>query len=477
MPRKAGMGVSKSHYDIVVVGAGPAGMAAATLAAEHGARVLLLDEQNLAGGLIYRAVSRQSLQDAKILGPEYYQGQVLINELASSDVEHVPGATVWQVTADRQLGVSVDGSAQLISADEIILATGAQERPFPIPGWTLPGVMGAGGAQVLLKSSGLAMQGAVFAGSGPLLYLIAHQYLQAGIAIRAILDTSPKGNSLRALPHLPAALMRMGLLRKGHAWKSALRAAGIAFIAHVQNLQCQGEEALRRVDYQRDGAWHHIDTPTLFLHQGVVPNNNLAMAAGCDHRWSGSQLCWHAVTDIWFQSNLPGIAIAGDGGTIHGAQAAQLQGQIAALGALVRCAKLSATKSRQLAQPYRRELAAEQRIRPFLDALFRPARQFRIPADDSTMVCRCEEVTAAQVRDTAAQQGIGPNQLKGMTRSAMGPCQGRFCGLTLCELIAESRNVPVSEVGPLRLRAPIKPLRLNELAALTQRADGNGTGE
>jgi len=230
----------KDHYDIAVVGAGPAGMAAATVAAAHGAAVVLFDEQGEAGGQIYRRLASQTIKDQNILGSDYYAGQELVSELGSSGAEHVTGATVWQVSPEREIGISSEGSARLLSASQVILATGAQERPFPVPGWTLPGVMTAGGAQVMLKSSGLAVPDAVFAGSGPLLYLIAYQYMKAGIPIRAILDTTPRVNALRALPHLPSALLSIGALMKGRRWIASLRAAGIPFIKHVENLLCYG---------------------------------------------------------------------------------------------------------------------------------------------------------------------------------------------------------------------------------------------
>ncbi len=455
------------HYQIAVIGAGPAGMAAATVAAAHGATVLLLDEQPRAGGQIYRGVAEQTISDRTILGVDYYKGRGLVGELAASDVEHVGGATVWQVSAEREIGVSKDGVARLVSADRVIIATGAQERPFPIPGWTLPGVINVGGAQVLLKSSGLAVADAVFVGTGPLLYLVAYHYLKAGIPICAILDTAPWRNSLAALPHLPAALITLGALMKGRRWIARLKQSGIPFIKGVTALRLLGDEAVAGVEYRHRGSWRKIDTAHVFLHQGVVPNVNLAMAAGCAHRWSEAQLCWHAVTDAWADSSVPGIAIAGDGVGIGGARASEYRGRIAGLNALHQCGRLDIGERDRLAQPFQRALAGEMRMRPFLDALFRPPKQFRIPIDDATIVCRCEEVPAARVRESVGLGCSGPNQLKSFSRCGMGPCQGRFCGLTVSEMIAEARGVSVSEVGAMRIRPPVKPLMLGELADLT----------
>ncbi len=466
----------KDQYDIAVIGAGPAGMAAATAAASHGATVLLLDEQGEAGGQIYRRVASQKLKDHTILGPDYYAGQTLVSELASSGAEHVTGATVWQVSPEREIGISREGTAQLLTADQVILATGAQERPFPVPGWTLPGVMSAGGAQILLKSSGLAEPDAVFAGTGPLLYLLAYQYMKAGIAIRAILDTTPRRNALRALPHLPAALLSLDALLKGRRWIASLRAAGIPFIRYVKDLKIEGTDCVTGVDYRLGKRWRRLEAKNIFLHQGVVPNTNLAMAAGCTHHWSSAQLCWHAQTDNWAETDVPGIAIAGDGVAIGGARAAEYLGRIAAYGALHRCGYLETAERDRLAAPVRKSLKREMHLRPFLDALFQPPKHMRIPADNATIVCRCEEVPAALIRESVELGCVGPNQLKSFSRCGMGPCQGRFCGLTVSEMIAEIRGVPVSQVGSLRLRPPVKPLLLGELADLAAET-GSSAGD
>ncbi len=402
-----------------------------------------------------------------MLGTEYYSGRKLVERLQSSTVDYLNGVTVWQVSPEREIGISRDGRARLITADQIIIATGAQERPFPVPGWTLPGVINAGAAQILLKSSGVVISGAVFIGTGPLLYLIAYQYLQAGVPIKAILDTTPRSNYYRALRHLPGALSNVGDLIKGRQWQKQIRAASIPFFSGINDIKLRGETAVQSIEYRHRGKLQQLDAENVFLHQGIVPNNNLAAATGCRHIWNNARLCWQADTSDWLESDIPNIAIAGDGGEIGGAVAAELSGRVAALGAVYRCRKIDKTVRDRDAGPLFKVLAKEHRIRPFLDALFRPCDEFRIPADDATITCRCEEVTAGEVRDAVFQGCMGPNQLKSFTRCGMGPCQGRLCGLTVSEIIAQSRNVPVTDVGAWRLRPPIKPLMLGELADLT----------
>ncbi len=456
----------KDHYDIAVIGAGPAGMSAASLAAAHGACVVLLDEQMGPGGQIYRDISRQKAADLTILGSDYYRGKVLVDRLAASAVEHVKGASIWQVSAELEIGLTVNGVAHLITAKHIIIATGAQERPFPVAGWTLPGVMNAGAAQILLKSSGIVLPDPIFVGSGPLLYLIAYQYLRAGIKIKAVLDTTPRSNFSASLRPLVASFRQIGQLWKGIGWLRELRRSGTDFVRAVEDVRIIGTDAVTGVEYKKKGTWQQLGTDTVLLHQGVVPNINLAMAAGCVHHWSEMQLCWNAAVDDLGHSSVDGISIAGDGVSIMGADGAETLGQLAAIGALQKLCKLDPHTCLRLAEPLLDIQSRRAPFRRFVDTLYRPAAQFLHPADETTVVCRCEEVTAGEIREAVRLGCKGPNQLKSFTRAGMGPCQGRFCGLTVSTMIANELNLPVSEVGAIRVRAPVKPLELGQLADL-----------
>jgi NADPH-dependent 2,4-dienoyl-CoA reductase/sulfur reductase-like enzyme len=349
-----------------------------------------------------------------------------------------------------------------------MLATGALERPFPIPGWTLPGVMSCGGAQTALKASGLVPDGRlVIAGCGPLLWLIAWQYLNAGVAIEAILDTTPRANWLSALPHLPAFLTSP-YLAKGLKLMRAVRAK-VRIITGIEALRAEGTDKVEAVMYRKDGGEQRIAVDTLLLHQGVVPNINLSNAIGCRHAWDDTQLTWKPETDAWGTTSVAGISVAGDGAGIAGAEAAAERGRIAALGAAQRLGKIdSARRDREAAAP-RATLSRFARGRAFLDVLYRPAKIFRVPEGD-TLACRCEEVSAERIRATVPLGATGPNQMKSFLRCGMGPCQGRLCGLTVAELIADVRGVSMEEVGYYRLRPPVKPISLGELASMPKTA-------
>ena len=461
-------------YDIAVIGAGPAGMAAAATADGLGLATVLIDEQASPGGQIYRNIEGAPLADRAVLGAEYQAGAALAAALRGSGVDYLDTTTVWSVTPENEIGVTRAGAARLMSAKHIVLATGALERPMPLPGWTLPGVMTAGAAQVMLKSAAAVAPGAVFAGCGPLLYLIVGQYLRAGAPVAALIDTTPRINLWRAAPLLPQALAAGGYLAKGLAMMRDIRRAGVPVIRGVDGLAALGEGRLGAVAYSRGGRRATIETEHLFLHQGIVANVNLAMAAGCAHRWDARQLGWRPACDVWGRSSVDGVSIAGDGAGIGGARVAELDGRLAALDVACRLGRIEAAERDSRAAPLHAARRRDLRIRPFLETLYRPADDLRTPLADDVIVCRCEDVTAGDIRAALALGCPGPNQLKAFTRCGMGPCQGRLCGPTVTELIAAERGVPVADVGYYRLRPPVKPVTLGELAGTAPTSDTPG---
>lgn len=456
--------MSLLNIDVAVIGAGAAGMSAAVALAGLGLQVVLLDEQGSPGGQIYRGITLAPLSRRDMLGPDYAHGNTLAQALAASTVRYEKGAAVWQVTRDHQVSYLRDGRLQTVQAKAVLLATGAMERPFPIPGWTLPGVMSAGAAQILLKSSGLApSEPVVLAGCGPLLYLLGWQYLRAGVAIKALVDTTRPEDYWRARRHLFAALRAWPYLRKGLELMRSLRRAGIAHYTGAEQLAVEGSDAASALTFSVGGKTRRVATRCVLLHQGVVPNIQFSQSLRARHLWDEDQLCFSPVIDAWGELDVPGIYVAGDGAGIGGAQAAALQGELAALGIAARLGRLSDAERERHAAPLRTGLEANLRIRPFLDAVYQAREENRIPADE-VMVCRCEEVTAGELRKFVALGCAGPNQAKSFGRCGMGPCQGRMCGLTVTEVIAKARGVSAAEVGYYRIRPPIKPITLGELA-------------
>jgi len=460
-----------SPVDVVVIGAGPAGLAAATTCAHHGLATVVYDEQPSPGGQVYRSVTASPLAKRDILGGEYLHGAELAALFRKSGARYVANATVWSVAAaggSFEIAVSTGRhqarEARLAHARTVVVATGALERPFPIPGWTLPGAMTAGAAQALLKTAGLVPRGRlVLAGSGPLLWLVASQLLQAGVTAQALLDTTPRGRLAQALRFAPAFL-RSPYFARGRDLVRAVRKR-VRVVEYVEALAIEGSGAVGAVRYGTREREETLPADLVLLHQGVVPDVNLASAIGCGLAWDAVGACFAPVVDEWGGSTVPGVYITGDSAGVAGATAAEARGRLAALAIANAHGRIDGSARDRGAEGPRRALAHALRGRRFLDALYRPGDAFRIP-EGATLACRCEEIASATIARVAREGCAGPNQMKTYTRCGMGPCQGRYCGLTVTEIIARETGRSPASVGWLRARFPVKPVSLGEIAAL-----------
>ena len=450
--------------DLVIIGSGPAGMAAACEARALNLSVVLLDEQTAIGGQIYRGIECVPADRLRVLGRDYESGRGLTSNFRNSGARYLGGAAVWNVDSDGTVDYVTNGKADKVIGRYVLIASGAIERPFPISGWTLPGVMGVGAAQILLKGSGALPTGpVVLAGCGPLLYLLAWQYLRAGAAIRALVDTTAPTSYRGAARHWAGALQGWRDLAKGIKLLAAVRYHRVPVFSGCSDLSIEGENRVEGLSFKHRGRPVRVPASLVLLHQGVVPNTQLSWLIGSAHGWNPDQLCWQPVTDAWGRMGETRIYVAGDSRAIVGAQASAVQGRLVALGVAERLGVVTDIARRTA--PLRRQFRRHTHIRPFLDALYRPSNENRIPQANSVVVCRCEEVTAGQVRQYVELGCLGPNQTKAFGRCGMGPCQGRFCGLTVTEIIAQTRGVEPREVGYYRIRPPIKPVMLGDFVA------------
>lgn len=452
--------------DVCVIGAGPAGMKAAVRCAEAGASVTVIDEQPRPGGQIYRAVRENGHPNGDIFGPDYLRGVALVKAFNQAPIKLITQATLWRIDDDNTVYWSQHGKAQKTVAKQVIIATGAIERSFPFSGWTLPGVMTAGACQIMMKTSGLVPKQAVMVGTGPLLYLLAAQMIDAGAPPKAIVDTQQSDSYVKAISYAANAWKGRKYLIKGLGLLAKLRKAGIKRYTGVTDIEAEGSDSVKRLHFQCGGKSISLETETVLAHIGVIPNVQLTRAMGLDHYWDALQVCWKPTLDENNMSSRQGVYIAGDSGGIGGALVAELQGELVALSVLnslsIGDSQHYTSDSAALRQSIQHELA----VRPFLDTLYTPPKQALVPPD-KTIVCRCEEVTAGQIRQHAADGANGINQIKTFTRCGMGPCQGRYCGSTVAHIISDKIGLSMEQVGYYRLRNPIKPLKLGELASLT----------
>jgi NADPH-dependent 2,4-dienoyl-CoA reductase/sulfur reductase-like enzyme len=455
----------KPNYEMLVIGAGPAGMAAAQTAARQGVEVAVIDEQANPGGQIYRNVDSSPLADTDLLGKDYEYGRQLVIGFRQAKLDYVANSSVWYLDRGGELGIVEDSVHRHVSAQRIVIACGAQERPMPFPGWDKPGVMTAGAGQILMKADAmLPQQAPVLVGCGPLLLLLAWQYLQAGVGIRALVDTTPKSGRWAALRHLPAAILASDYLVKGLKLVSAIRRARVPWYRGCTDLIAEGGDRVDAICFSSGGKSHRIETELLLIHQGVIPAQQIAAAADCELDWDPVQQCWQPRLDDWGEASQAGIFVAGDAAGIGGARAAWLSGQLSGLQVAHQLNRLEREQRDRLALPIRKARARHLAIRPFLDAWYRVPDALLAPRDE-TLVCRCEEVTAGEIRALAAIGCSGPNQAKAFSRCGMGPCQGRFCGSTVEQIFAEAAGKSPQQIGRYNLRPPLKPVTLGQLAS------------
>ena len=427
--------MSKHSADLIVVGAGPAGLAAAAEAARLQLRTILLDENSGPGGRIW-------------------QGQPIPLTIPAAVETHY-GAGVWAIEPDLTVFWTEQGTARSVQGRRILLATGTTERPLPVPGWTLPGVMTVGAAQIALKTGGLLPHGNTWiAGQGPLTLLYAAQALRAGGRIAGMIDLSDPAARWRAAPCLASALPDF---RKGLGWMREIRRIPRY---RASSVRAEGNGRLERVTFRIDGKERSEPADLLLLHDGVIPSIQLTGALGCAHVWENGY--WRPLTDAWGATSVPGIAVAGDGAGIAGAEAAIPAGRLAALGCAHDLGTIDTASRDRQAAPLRKAHARATASRRFIDTLYPP---LRTEIDDATLVCRCEEVTAAEIRAAVKTGCQGLNQLKAFTRCGMGACQSRMCGPVAAAVFAAARCVPLATVQPFRTRFPTRPLTVGELAS------------
>ena len=453
------MNTDMKTYDAVIIGAGPAGMACAIEASSAGLSILVLDEQQRPGGQIYRDVEAVKAARRKILGPDYAVGADLAEKLRASKADYTSGAVVWNIDSERRIDYSVAGRSRSVQARALVVATGAIERPTPMPGWTMPGVTTVGAAQILLKTSGVVFDDLVLVGSGPLLWLAATQLIAAGSPPKAIIETVPRSRYREAARHLAKALNGWRYLAKGFSMMRAVKRAGVPIHRDADEIVIEGKTAVNAVTFSSGGHRYRVETAHVALHQGVVPNQQITRLMNCQHRFDESQRAFLPVVDDNFETSVPEVFVAGDGAGIGGAKSAAMRGRLVAMRIAEKAGKPVVGDRDKV----RTELAKDAAVRPLLEALYAPSADILSPTD-ATMVCRCEEITAGQIREAVGLGAPGPNQVKSFLRAGMGPCQGRMCGLAVSEIIASARGESPSTIDYYRIRPPLKPLLLSELA-------------
>jgi NADPH-dependent 2,4-dienoyl-CoA reductase/sulfur reductase-like enzyme len=330
---------------------------------------------------------------------------------------------------------------------------------MPVKGWHYAGTYSLGAAQIALKAQACSIgRQVVFMGTGPLLYLVASQYVKAGANVAAVLDTSPLMRRVAALPKL---LARPAVLRNGLALVSYLKRAGVQVLTGVTPVEITGspENGVQGVVVRdRRGNERSFECDAVGMGYHLRPETQLADLARCAFRFDHETRQWLPEAGEDGRTSVPGVYLAGDGMKVLGADAAEIGGRLAAL-AVLKDFKLKVSEGEL--QRLRAEQAKMDRFRRGLAQAFPwPVEQAAALPDDA-IVCRCEAITAGELRRTVREMGAcEANRAKALCRVGMGRCQGRYCGHAGAEVIAHAAGVPVEQVGRLRGQAPVKPLAI-----------------
>jgi len=442
--------------ELVVVGAGPAGMAAALAAAAAGMTVTLVDEAPTAGGQYFRG--RQN--DVDEGSPRDFQNR-------ATGVTVLLGTAVIDVPDDGRLTLwDAASGCRSIAYDRLVLATGAYDRAVAIPGWTLPGVLAAGGASTLAKLHGVAAGRRILvAGSGPFLLAATDDLSAIGCSVE-IVEATPLGVSIRGLAHVvrDPAIARQTMRYLAHFATRGVRRSYGEMVTRILGTNRVEGAVINRVDADWSpipGTERNVAVDGVCLGFGFVPQLDLAQALGCRLDYDADAANHFVAVDDAMRTSRPEIYAAGELTGIGGMQVAKAKGHLAGLAAAYDAGALSSEAFSAGSAPVRSRLRAMCGLADWIARAFRPRPGLWRLADAATTLCRCEDVRCGDAERVLAVNAASPFSVKTMTRAGMGLCQGRVCGPYLAEWL-RARHGYIMPAGerPWRIRPPLRPVPL-----------------
>ena len=457
---------------LTVVGAGPAGIMAAFTAAEAGVNVTLIDDNPLPGGQYYRQSPHEFKFTNSIDGQSgRVDAPIVLNKLPHPKIRTLYKTSAWGVFDHHNLALTDGEQSDMLPTDRVILATGASDRPFAFPGWTLPGIMGAGAALRMIKTQWvLPGKRILLAGLGPLQLVLADALLKAGAEVVCVAEAA---NPFKSWQQLPKFWGHWDRLQEAVVYSSALVRHKVPFLFNHAIIEASGNEHVESAKIARlddhgapiPGTEQQYDVDAVCLGYGLLPLFQLASAFGCKLGFD-QHLGWFApIHDQNMESTQPGIFVAGDLTDVAGSKAALVAGEIAGLNAIHQLGVIDEKTLAEKLAPLNTRLMGLNRLADALHQIYAFRPGLIRAAKDDTLLCRCEEVTLGEVKQAVANGATDLHQVKLATRAGMGYCQGRFCSPLIAPVIAEATGQPLSDLLPFTVRSPIQPIPLRILAS------------
>lgn len=452
--------------DVAIIGAGPAGANAGIMAASQGCHTIIIDEQAMPGGQIWRAKS-EAIKSAPMT-PEIIDGDKLRVSIAESNLTHIANARVWQIERELDewvLHFTINGRSEKIGAKVLILATGAREYVQPTPGWTLPGVIGLAGATALMKRDLLTPgKRTVVSGTGPLVFFVASEIRRLGGEVAAIVTPNSRADWLRALPSMS---YRIDLLRRGFVWVADLLLAGIPIFWRHAIKQIDGETKVQSVkvtklgnDWSPKGPAHLLEADSVCLGHGLQAASEASQLLGIDVKYQLELGGWVPEVQEDGITKINGLFICGDGAGIRGAAAAEIQGKLAGLSAAKSIRPEVNSSNLALLNSYRRA----SRFGMAMTGLSIPRKGFQKLITQETIVCRCESLLRCDIENEIETGAATTNAVKSGSRAGMGPCGGKYCQSTIAKIIADRENQSEEKIAPPTPRPPLRPVSASALS-------------
>lgn len=457
--------------DVAVIGAGAAGLSAAGEAARLGARVALLDDNRQPGGQYFRQPPADfGAAATSISDKDRARFEGLRAGIDSPLISYYPGATVWDVPDPLTLAVANGQRSGRVKARAIVIAAGARDRAVAFPGWTLPGVISAGGLQNLIKGMGIVPPGpAVVAGNGPLLLVAAASLVRAGVRVAAVVESAKA--PVRILREAAKLAYAPSILRLAAEFRAILLKADTPILYGSTIVAAQGDAELAFVEIaaidnrgridRRD--IHRLEARTLVTGYGLTPSLELPRLMGAEEDHlplrGGSTLR----RDARFMTSVPGMFAAGDGAAIGGVELSLVEGRIAGIEAAVHAGTVAREAVQYALSRHRKNHRRLDRFRTGLERVFAPPASWLGLLTPETIICRCEDVALCDLEARMTANIASPLPLKAATRIGMGRCQGRNCLDALAAILSERQGVSAQSVPMPRARPPARPILLGDL--------------